>query len=301
MAATTVVRQRTGDGGALRKFVRYARANPMLAGGLLILLLLLCIAAIGPFFVDTSQASATSAPSDRAPSAAYPLGTDDQGRNLLAVAVAGLPLTLEIGLIAGAVAIGVGTLLGILGGYVGGATDVIIRGVSDILLTVPALVVLVTIAASLKSLISVETTALIVASLAWMWPTRTIRAQVLTLRERPYVDVAKMSGMGMPGVVFRELMPNLLPYLAASFVTSTAAAILASVGLSALGLGPQSSPTLGMTIYWAIQFNALVRGLWWWWLMPIILIVALFIALFLISAGLDELANPRARRSQRNA
>lgn len=282
----------------VRAVALYCLRTPMLTAGIVLLLALFSIGWFGPFFIDPSLANPTSAPPDLPPSGDYPLGTDDTGRNLLAVAVVGLPLTLRVGLIAGAVALGIGTLLGIIAGYMGGVVDAVIRGLADILLTVPALVVLVTIAASIKEVISVEIMALVVASLAWMWPTRTIRSQVLTLRERAYVQVAKMSGRRTPGVVFFEIMPNLLPYIAASFVTSTAAAILASVGLEALGLGPQNEPTLGMTIYWAIEFDALIRGLWWWWLMPIVLIVILFIALFLTSAGLDSIANPRVYRGK---
>jgi peptide/nickel transport system permease protein len=139
--------------------------------------------------------------------------------------------------------------------------------------------------------------ALIVASLAWMWPTRTIRSQVLSLRERGYVQLAKISGMSTPEIIFFELMPNLLPYLAGSFVGAVGSAVLASIGLEALGLGPQNEPTMGMTIYWAISFNALIRGLWWWWLTPIVLLVLLFVGLMFISIGLDEVANPRRRRS----
>lgn len=276
----------------------YLRRNPTLLGGLLLLAALLSIGWLGPLFVDTKLAQPLSAPPSRPPAREYPLGTDDQGRNLLAVAIVGLPLTLKVGFIAGIVAIGIGTLLGLTAGYLGGAVDLVIRGVADILLTVPGLVVLITIAASIKGVISVEIMALVVASLAWMWPTRTIRSQVLTLRERAFVQMAKLSGMKTHEVIFFEIMPNLLPFIAASFVGAVSSAILASVGLEALGLGPQNEPTLGMTIYWALSFTALIRGLWWWWLMPIVLIVLLFISLFLISAGLDEIANPRVRRNQ---
>jgi hypothetical protein len=81
-----------------------------------------------------------------------------------------------------------------------------------------------------------------------------------------------------------------------SFVGAVSSAILASLGLEALGLGPQNNPTIGMTIYWSLHFNAIIRGMWWWWLPPMVLVVALFIGLFLISVGLDEIANPRRRR-----
>ena len=115
---------------------------------------------------------------------------------------------MQVGFVAGAVALGLGTVLGVVAGYVGGVVDAVIRGLADILLTVPGLVVLVTIAASIKGVISVEMMALVVASLAWMWPTRTIRSQVLTLRERSYVQIAKMSGMRTPEVIFAEVLPE---------------------------------------------------------------------------------------------
>ncbi len=288
-AAMPTVRRHIGIG-------TYLKRNPKLVAGLILFGSLLVFSLLGPLFIDTELARPMSAMPSQPPSSTYPFGTDDQGRNLLAVAVVGLPLTLQVGLIAGLVAIVLGTVLGLTAGYVGGVTDMLIRGICDILLTVPGLVVLITVAASIQGAISVQMMALVVASLAWMWPARTIRSQVLTLRERAYVQMAKLSGMKTPEIIFREIMPNLLPFLAASFVGSVAAAILASIGLEALGLGPQNEPTLGMTIYWAISFNAVIRGMWWWLTMPIVAIVILFISLFMISAGLDEIANPRLRK-----
>ena len=281
----------------LANFGSYLRRNPVLLAGLIIIGFLLLIGLIGPLFVDTARADPASVLPDQPPSREYPLGTDDQGRDLFAVVVVGLPLTMRVGFIAGIVGLGVGIILGFTAGYLGGPVDTVIRTLADILLTVPGLVVLITFAATVKGTIGLGTMALIVASLAWMWPTRTIRSQVLSLRERGYVQLAKISGMSTPEIIFFELMPNLLPYLAGSFVGAVGSAILASIGLEALGLGPQNEPTMGMTIYWAIAFNALIRGLWWWWLTPIVLLVLLFIGLMFITIGLDELANPRTRRS----
>jgi peptide/nickel transport system permease protein len=281
----------------LANFGAYLRRNPSLLVGLILVGALLAIGLIGPFFVDTRKSAPASVLPDQPPSREFPLGSDDQGRDLLAVVVAGLPLTLKVGFIAGIVGLGVGTVLGFTAGYLGGMTDTIFRTLADVLLTVPGLVVLITFAATVKGTIGIGTMALIVASLAWMWPTRTIRSQVLSLRERGYVQLAKISGMSTPEIIFFELMPNLLPYLAGSFVGAVGSAVLASIGLEALGLGPQNEPTMGMTIYWAISFNALIRGLWWWWLTPIILLVALFVGLMFISIGLDEVANPRRRRA----
>jgi len=280
-----------------RALLAYAGRNPNLVIGLALILILLLIGLVGPFFVDVQNAQPTSVIPDQPPSPDNPLGSDDQGRDLLAVLVAGLPLTLRVGFVAGAVGLFIGMVLAFIAGYRGGIVDTIIRVLVDTLLTVPGLLVLIIIADSIKGVISINLMALVVASLAWMFPTRTIRSQVLSMREQGYVQMAKLGGMSDLEIIVGELIPNLLPYLAASFVGAVAGAVLASVGLEALGLGPQNEPTIGMTIYWAISFNALLRGLWWWWVTPIVVIVILFVGLFLLSSGLDEVANPRLRRA----
>jgi peptide/nickel transport system permease protein len=107
--------------------------------------------------------------------------------------------------------------------------------------------------------------------------------------------MARLSGRGGFAIIFTEMMPNLLPYLGAALVAAVAGAILASVGLEALGLGPRDEPTLGMTIYWLISEGAFLRGLWWWIVEPVAVLVVLFVALYLLVIGLDEFANPRLR------
>src|SRR5215475_12171660 len=99
--------------------------------------------------------------------------------------------------------------------------------------------------------------------------------------------------MSGPGIIFFELMPNLLPYLAATLVNAVSAAILASIGLEVLGLGPVDATTL----YW-VNFNAaMINGWWWWWVAPTVVIVTVFLGLFFLTVGLDEIANPRLRQS----
>ena len=115
------------------------------------------------------------------------------------------------------------------------------------------------------------------------------------MRERGYVEVARLSGMSGPGIIVKELMPNLLPYLAATLVNAVSNAILASIGLEVLGLGPIDSPTLGMTLYWVNYNAALINGWWWWWLAPIVVILIVFLGLFFLTVGLDEIANPKLR------
>jgi len=276
---------------------RYIRRNPSLAVGITLLAVLALFVLIGSLIVDTEDGRPLSVPALQPPSADYPFGTDRQGRDLFAVMVAGTPLTLRIGFIAGFLGVGLGTALAFTAAYYRGLVDTVIRGIADIGLTVPGLLVLIIIAVSIKGTLTVNQMAIIVASLAWLYPTRTIRAQVLSLRERGYVEVAQLSGVSGPGIIFFELMPNLLPYLAATLVNAVSAAILASIGLEVLGLGPIDSPTLGMTLYW-VNFNAaMINGWWWWWTAPTVIILTVFLGLFFLTVGLDEIANPRLRRS----
>jgi peptide/nickel transport system permease protein len=281
----------------MRGVSRYFRRNPSLTLGIALLAALALFVVIGGLVVDAEDARPLSAPTLRAPSWAYPLGTDRQGRDLLAVMIVGTPLTLRIGFIAGFLGVGIGTVLAFIAAYYRGMVDTIIRGTADVGLTVPGLLVLIIIAVSIKGTLTVNQMAIVVASLAWLYPTRTIRAQVLSLRERGYVEVAQLSGMSGPGIIFFELMPNLLPYLAATLVNAVSAAILASIGLEVLGLGPIDAPTLGMTLYW-VNFNAaMINGWWWWWTAPTVIILLVFLGLFFLTIGLDEIANPRLRRS----
>jgi peptide/nickel transport system permease protein len=275
---------------------RYLRRNPTLIVGLVLLGLLLLFVVVGWLVVDPNRARPLSARPIQPPSWALPFGSDKQGRDLFAVMVTGTPLTLRIGLTAGFLGTFVGAVLAFVAAYYGGLVDNLIRGVVDIGLTIPGLMVLIIIAMSLRTALTVEQMALVVASLAWLFPARTIRSQVLSIRERGYVQIARLSGMGGPEVMAKELLPNLLPYLVASLVGSVNAAILASVGLEVLGLGPIEAPTIGMTLYWVNYNAALINGWWWWWLPPIVVIATMFIGLFLVTVGLDEVANPRIRR-----
>jgi peptide/nickel transport system permease protein len=280
----------------LKRVAHWINTNRMLVAGVILISIVILFGIIGSNFVTLAQADVGAGRPSRPPDLQHLLGTDQQGRDVLANLIFGTPSTLKIGLIAGLVGVAVGSVLGLVAGYWGGAPDSLIRLAVDVFLTIPNLMILIVIASMLSG-VTIEQMGLIIALWAWMWPARTIRAQVLTMRERSYIQVARLNGMGSFKVLFRELMPNLMPFLAASLVGTVAAAILASIGLSALGLGPQNQPSLGLTIYWAIFYGALIRQLWWWFLPPIIITILLFVGLFMITAGLDRIANPRLRTS----
>jgi peptide/nickel transport system permease protein len=270
--------------------------NARLVLGLALLLALTVFAVAGYCLLDLGNAYPLSAPVAKPPSALYPFGTDAQGRDLLAVLVVGTALTAKVGLLAGSIGVAIGTMLAFIAAYHGGWIDRVISSAVDVLLTVPGLLVLVVLASALPGRMNTTTMALIIAGLAWREPARAIRSQVLVMREASYVNMARLSGLGSLAIIGTEMIPNLLPYLGASLVAAVSGAVLASVGVEALGLGAPDEPTLGMTIYWMMSEGAFLRGLWWWILEPVALLVLLFIGLYLVVIGLDEFANPRLRR-----
>ena len=205
----------------------------MLVAGIVLIVLVLLFGIIGSAVTPRARADVGAGRPSRPPSVENLLGTDQQGRDVLANLMYGTPSTLKIGLIAGIVGVTIGTLLGLIGGYIGGAGDATIRLIVDVFLTIPNLMVLIVIA-SMISGVTIEQMGLIIALLAWMYPARTIRAQVLTLRERTFVQVARLSGMGGFKILIRELLPNLIPFVAASLVGTIASAFTISQAQSTM-------------------------------------------------------------------
>jgi peptide/nickel transport system permease protein len=280
---------------AIHRNWEQGRIGGLLIAGLLILLAIVLFGLLGPLFVEVANAQVGAVRPRQPPGIDYLLGTDSQGRDMWTLLVFATPNTLKMGLIAGVIGVGVGAALGLIAGQFGGIVDAIIRLISDSLLTVPAIAILVIIAGNIDRMTTLVM-ALVVASLSWMFTARTVRAQVLTVREKAYVEVARVNGESSWEILFREIMPNVMPYIVASFVGTVSGAILAVIGLEALGLGALEEMTLGNTIYWSQQSSAVLRGYWWWWGPPIVVIALIFIGLFLTSVGFDRFANPRLTR-----
>jgi peptide/nickel transport system permease protein len=283
----------------LRLIANYLRRNKSLLIGLIILLGLILFTVIGRLNVNLKHAYPLSVASKKPPSLQYPLGTDFFGTDLLAAMVLGMWQTALIGVLAGALGTLIGVVLGFLSAYFGGWLDAGIKGICQILTPIPAFLIQIIIAGSIdKRDVTIYTMALVVVLLAWMGPTLVIRSQVLTMKERQFVSVAKLSGMGDIGIIFVEILPNLLPFLVAAFVTQVFAAVFASFYLAVLGLGPLREPLLGNIIWQAQSQSAFFNGWWWWPLEPALALVLILSSLALINMGLDEIANPRVRRTE---
>lgn len=280
--------------------------NPKLTWGMCLLLAIVAIGLIGRLLWDLELVFTGSATLKLPPIGfenlrgqegvlAHPLGTDGGGRDMLALIIIGAPNSLYVGLLASLIGMSLGIALGFTSGFVGGRTDDVIRVGSDVMITIPPLLILVVFQSAFGD-VTLTLMALLIAGFVWQSPTRLIRAQVLSMKQSGYVQMAQLSGASTSHIMFKEMLPNLVPYLFGSFIANVTTSIVTAVGLEVLGLGPQRIPTLGRTIYEAINAGALIQNLWWWWGIPTLLLGVMFIGLLLINLGLDEVSNPRLRK-----
>ena len=272
------------------------RSRKFLIGTAIVLAIIL-FAIIGPAL--TRDPLAYSSHYVEPPSNEFLLGTGNFGEDVLAQLCTGTRNSLMIGAIAGGLAMLIAVLLGGIGPYKGGLVDEIANAFTNAVMVFPMLPLLILLAAILE-----ERSMFLLASLigltSWPWAARCIRSQVLTLKERGFIDVARMSGMKDRKIVVAEIMPNMLAYIIVVFVVSLSIAVLTEAGLSMIGLGPDpsTSVTLGSMLYWVMNSTqaALPWDLWWCFIPPGLILTIFLVAVFIMHNGMDEVFNPRLRR-----
>lgn len=228
------------------------------------------------------------------PSPQHLLGTERYGRDVLAMTINGLVASLEIGAIAGLLSTFFGVIVAFVGGYKGGKVDGVLSTTTDMFLVVPSFPLLITLSAYVQQVSLVEV-GLMLSIFSWPFAARTIRAQVLSLRSRPYVELAKVTNLSDLEIIFQELVPNMLPYIGVGLASASLGAIFALVGLEVIGLGPANVLDLGLMINWAITWGTMSLGAWPLFVAPVVVLALLFIAVNLINIGLEEVYNPRLR------
>jgi peptide/nickel transport system permease protein len=273
------------------------RYSARLVAGLAIVGLFVLAALLAPWLVhlwtDGHSAEAIGVfPIFAPPSAAHPLGTDRYGQDTLALVLVALRNSLFVGFVAGALGSAFGIVVGFVAGFVGGWLDHVLRTLADAWLVIPTFPILATLAAFVK-VVTLFDLAVILAVFSWPFAARAIRAQVLSLRERPYVDLARLSGESTMEIVFTEVLPNLLPYLGVGFAGSVIGSIGALVGLGVIGVGAANAISLGTLINDGIGWGVMSLGLPQILVVPAALLMLLFIGLNLVNFGLEEVYNPR--------
>jgi peptide/nickel transport system permease protein len=236
------------------------------------------------------------------PSPAHWLGTTVFAQDVWSQLLVSTQATLLVGLLAAAISTVLSVVVGVTAGYLGGNADEGLSLVANVFLAIPGLPLLIVLAdyvpAAGSSAILVS---LIIAITAWAYSARVLRAQTLSLRNRDFVEAARVSGEGRVRIILAEVLPNLIPIVAASFLFTTLYAISAYIAISFLGLA--GSPTSSPPGLWnwgdmlrEVFANGAVRGGWWWWWVPPGLCIALLgTSLALLNFGIDEFINPRLR------
>jgi peptide/nickel transport system permease protein len=227
-----------------------------------------------------------------------PLGTDNFGRDVLTELVKATAVSLQIGFVAGLIATFIGLSLGLLAGYLGGLVDDIIMFFTNLFLVIPSIVLLILISFSIgQERRGAFTVAVVIGLTSWVWTTRAVRAQVMSLRNRDHVNLSKLSGHSIPHIIVRDILPYIASYVIMALILQVSTAILAEAGLSILGLGPKTTevPTLGLMLNWALIYQAPILGKWWAYLPALITIALITFSMNLMNTGLDQVFNPALR------
>ncbi|GAA1971933.1 ABC transporter permease [Catenulispora subtropica] len=281
-----------------RRKSRFTR-SPKIVVGASIIVFFVFIAIFGPTIAPHSaswQASNSSAFA-QPPSAKFWLGTDRQQHDILSQLLSGGRSTMIIAFVAGIVASVLSILFGVTAGYMGGMVDEVLSIIANIFLALPGLLILMVI---MKPLPAGDTDnpiliGSVIALTAWAYGARVLRAQTLALRDQDYVESARVIGERKPRIIFSEILPNLLPILASSFIFTVIYGISIYVVLSILGIINPAQASWGTMIQSAQGASAMISNDWWWYAPPALCVALLGIGLALLNFGIDEIVNPRVR------
>jgi peptide/nickel transport system permease protein len=296
LARPTVRSYISGPLASALELLRLLSRRPLGLIGLFGVIFFAVLAFIVPIFVpiqDTVDVTAIYQP----PSANHILGTDSSGRDVWNQIIHGGRDILLVGLIAGFFSTLIAVTFGSIAAVVGGRVDSLISGAADFWLTIPHIPIIVLVGSILK-FDSIFVIAAFLALLAWAGLLRQVRAQVLSLKERDYVEAARSLDLGLFHIIFKEILPNMRSYIVIHFILAMTAAIYGVAGLTILGLIPLSGRNWGLMLNFAYVRGALYfRDSLWYILSPVLAIVLFQLSLVWLASALEDIFNPRLRSS----
>ena len=268
-------------------------SNPRLRAGLFILAAFILLGGILPFFSPEDPRSWIKYRRNLPPSAEHLLGTTNLGQDTFWLLSYATQNSLFIGVFVAFFATLIGVFAGLAAGFLGGIPDRLITLLADVFIVVPSLPILILMSSLLQGRASLLLISIILILFNWPWPARQMRSIALSMRERQFVNTARFSGSSTIQILAEEIVPHIFSWAMANFVNTVLVAIATESGLAVIGLSSLEEATLGTTIYWALQHQALLGRRWWWIGSPVVAIILLFIALFLISTGISSLSAER--------
>jgi peptide/nickel transport system permease protein len=283
-------------GGRLRVpgWVALLLGNPKSRTGLVMVAFVVIVALIAPLISVAHPNDFNLLAARQAPSWHHLFGTTDQGSDIFSQVVLGARRSLLLGAAAGLLATGVAAILGITAAYSGGIVDDVVNFLINVFLTIPPIPLLVVVSGYLKNR-GMGTMIVVLAVVLWAFEARILRGQALSLKNRDFIQAAKVAGESTWRIVFGELVPNMISRIAAAFVLVFYIALLTDAGLEFLGLGDMSKTSWGVTLYWAQVNSTVLQGEWWPFFFPGAALAFTVLGLVLVLAGIDEVSNPRLR------
>jgi peptide/nickel transport system permease protein len=271
-------------------YVRLIASTKIGFAGLVITVGFIGVALLAPWIAPYSP-TASSGPNYASPSWQHILGTDDIGEDLLSQLIWGARGSLLIGISAGAIATILGVGIGLFAGYYAGRSDEALMRFTDVVLVLPLLPLLIVVASIFPA--SVIVVIAVIGMLSWPQMARVIRSQTLTLKERPFVDASRLSGMGDFEIMTRVLVPNMLPLVVLYGVFAAVTAVVVESGLDFIGLGSVTNLSWGIMLYFSLSRNALLIGSWWWFLPPGAMIALLGVGFIFLGHGVESIVKTR--------
>ncbi len=273
-------------------FEKYILRNRKAKIGIGILALFTLVAVLAPVIAPYNPKEINFIPWEK-PSLKHLLGVNSYGQDIFSQVVYGSRVTLSVGILAGLLTSFIGVFVGLLAGYKGGRTGEILMRIVDVFLVVPTLAFMIVLAAFLPSM-GILNLIIIIGALSWLWMARSIRSQTLSEAKRVYVDAAKAQGMGAFEIMFKEILPNIIPVVTANMVMVITSAMLTEATLSFLGLGDPALISWGQMLSISFENNAIIYNAWWWMLPPGLCIATLGFSFMLIgNSFLDIYSNDR--------
>jgi peptide/nickel transport system permease protein len=273
---------------------RTYRRSAMGIVGLAIMVLFVLLAVFAPVLVNPADISVSTAPGKPfEPPPAYVLGTDNFGRPILDLIIWGTRISLIVGFAATLITMILGTAVGLAAGYYGGKTDTLLSVFTNWFLVLPWVALAIVLASILGP--TVINIIIVIGITSWAGTARLVRADALSIKERPYVERSRALGASNWHLVTRHVLPNVMPVIFANTVLIVALSILSETTLSLLGLGDPTNVSWGTTINEAFTAGALTAGYWWWLIPPGAMIVIVVLAFTMCGYALDEIINPKLR------
>ncbi len=275
----------------------YIRSKPGLLG-LAILLFFIFTAVFAPFLAPYNPYTRVDRPF-RPPSNKYLLGTNDIGQDIFSELIYGTRVSLTIGFLAALCTVVIGTLVGVVSGFLGGSVDEVLMRFTDVIMilpSIPLLILLMSIFGKQSYFIMI----LAISILGWTGTARMVRSSTLSIKERAYVEASKAIGAGEGHIIIKHILPNVSPLIMATMIYQVAGAMMSEAGLSFLGLGDPGHKSWGMVLHYAQTSGGWYANMgypaWWWIITPGLLIALTIASLVLIGQTMEEIINPRLRR-----